>query len=228
MLHSILMKLVNEDPETALHILVNREAFSTEECSVLFTFIHPSWETSRYEWSALWCVRTTAVQWTEQVCYPECQNADADFSCSCSVKEISAAGFNLREVKVSGNLRFGSNVCILESKTVAEESRRALYFCVELLDTVVLWSQRITLPMPRQELQVAISNLVCHSEMESTKGQWFLHQWWMVTKTLFLGAWGGLCGGIPGDCCNDQTQLCKRWSHRRGKRREQLGREAII
>ncbi|KFO21573.1 ubiquitin carboxyl-terminal hydrolase 16 isoform X1 [Fukomys damarensis] len=189
-------EVVNEDPETAFYTLANREAFSTDECSIQ----HCLYQFTRNE-----KLRDANKLLCEVCTWRQCNGPKANIKgerkhvytnakkqmlislappvLTLHLKRFQQAGFSLR--KVNKHIQFPEILdlapfCTLKCKNVAEENARVLYSLYGVVEhSGTMRSGHYTAYAKTRTTNNHLSNLVLHAdipqdfEMESTKGQWF-------------------------------------------------------
>lgn len=189
-------EVMNEDPETAFCTLANREAFSTDECSIQHCLYQFTQNEKLQDANKLLC----EVCSRRQCNGPKANikgdrrhvytNAKKQMLVSLAppvltlhLKRFQQAGFNLR--KVNKHIKFPEILdlapfCTLKCKNVAEESTRVLYSLYGVVEhSGTMRSGHYTAYAKERTASCHLSNLVLHGdipqdcEMESTKGQWF-------------------------------------------------------
>uniref|UniRef100_A0A8C6H3B2 Ubiquitin carboxyl-terminal hydrolase 16 n=1 Tax=Mus spicilegus TaxID=10103 RepID=A0A8C6H3B2_MUSSI len=189
-------EVMNEDPETAFCTLANREAFSTDECSIQHCLYQFTRNEKLQDANKLLCEVCTRrqcngpkanIKGDRRHVYT---NAKKQMLVSLAppvltlhLKRFQQAGFNLR--KVNKHIKFPEILdlapfCTLKCKNVAEESTRVLYSLYGVVEhSGTMRSGHYTAYAKERTASCHLSNLVLHGdipqdcEMESTKGQWF-------------------------------------------------------
>ncbi|XP_051006132.1 ubiquitin carboxyl-terminal hydrolase 16 [Acomys russatus] len=196
--HSVakVYEFMNEDPETAFCTLANREAFSTDECSVQHCLYQFTRNEKLQDANKLLCEVCTKRQCDGSKANIKGErrhvytNAKKQMLVSLAppvltlhLKRFQQAGFNLR--KVNKHIKFPEILdlapfCTLKCKNVAEESTRVLYSLYGVVEhSGTMRSGHYTAYAKARTTSSHLSNLVLHGdipqdcEMESTKGQWF-------------------------------------------------------
>ncbi|XP_029400187.1 ubiquitin carboxyl-terminal hydrolase 16 isoform X3 [Mus pahari] len=193
---STVYEVINGDPETAFCTLANREAFSTDECSIQHCLYQFTRNEKLQDANKLLCEVCTRRQ-----CNGPKANIKGDRKhvytnakkqmlvslappvLTLHLKRFQQAGFNLR--KVNKHIKFPEILdlapfCTLKCKNVAEESTRVLYSLYGVVEhSGTMRSGHYTAYAKERTPSCHLSNLVLHGdipqdcEMESTKGQWF-------------------------------------------------------
>ncbi|XP_004646384.1 ubiquitin carboxyl-terminal hydrolase 16 [Octodon degus] len=191
-----LYEVVNEDPETAFYTLANREAFSTDECSIQHCLYQFTRNEKLRDANKLLCEVCTRRQYSGQKANIKGErkhvytNAKKQMLISLAppvltlhLKRFQQAGFSLR--KVNKHIKFPEILdlapfCTLKCKNVAEENTRVLYSLYGIVEhSGTMRSGHYTAYAKARSANNHLSNLVLHGdipqdfEMESTKGQWF-------------------------------------------------------
>ncbi|XP_029326255.1 ubiquitin carboxyl-terminal hydrolase 16 isoform X2 [Mus caroli] len=189
-------EVMNEDPETAFCTLANREAFSSDECSIQHCLYQFTRNEKLQDANKLLCEVCTRrqcngpkanIKGDRRHVYT---NAKKQMLVSLAppvltlhLKRFQQAGFNLR--KVNKHIKFPEILdlapfCTLKCKNVAEESTRVLYSLYGVVEhSGTMRSGHYTAYAKERTASCHLSNLVLHGdipqdcEMESTKGQWF-------------------------------------------------------
>ncbi|XP_028612191.1 ubiquitin carboxyl-terminal hydrolase 16 isoform X1 [Grammomys surdaster] len=189
-------EVMNEDPETAFCTLANREAFSTDECSIQHCLYQFTRNEKLQDANKLLCEVCTRRQCNGPKANIKGErkhvytNAKKQMLVSLAppvltlhLKRFQQAGFNLR--KVNKHIKFPEILdlapfCTLKCKNVAEESTRVLYSLYGVVEhSGTMRSGHYTAYAKERTASCHLSNLVLHGdvpqdcEMESTKGQWF-------------------------------------------------------
>ncbi|KAL1788523.1 ubiquitin carboxyl-terminal hydrolase 16 isoform X1 [Sigmodon hispidus] len=189
-------EVMNEDPETAFCTLANREAFSTDECSVQHCLYQFTRNEKLQDANKLLCEVCTRRQGngpkenTKGERKHVYTNAKKQMLVSLAppvltlhLKRFQQAGFNLR--KINKHIKFPEILdlapfCTLKCKNVAEDSKRVLYSLYGVVEhSGTMRSGHYTAYAKARTASSHLSNLVLHGdipqdcEMESTKGQWF-------------------------------------------------------
>ncbi|XP_052015023.1 ubiquitin carboxyl-terminal hydrolase 16 isoform X2 [Apodemus sylvaticus] len=189
-------EIVNEDPETAFCTLANREAFSTDECSIQHCLYQFTRNEKLQDANKLLCEVCTRRQCNGPKANIKGErkrvytNAKKQMLVSLAppvltlhLKRFQQAGFNLR--KVNKHIKFPEILdlapfCTLKCKNVAEESTRVLYSLYGVVEhSGTMRSGHYTAYAKERTASCHLSDLVLHGdipqdcEMESTKGQWF-------------------------------------------------------
>ncbi|XP_076799226.1 ubiquitin carboxyl-terminal hydrolase 16 isoform X2 [Arvicanthis niloticus] len=189
-------EIMNEDPETAFCTLANREAFSTDECSIQHCLYQFTRNEKLQDANKLLCEVCTRRQCNGPKANIKGErkhvytNAKKQMLVSLAppvltlhLKRFQQAGFNLR--KINKHIKFPEILdlapfCTLKCKNVAEESTRVLYSLYGVVEhSGTMRSGHYTAYAKERAASCHLSNLVLHGdipqdcEMESTKGQWF-------------------------------------------------------
>lgn len=189
-------EVMNEDPETAFCTLANREAFSTDECSIQHCLYQFTRNEKLQDANKLLCEVCTRRQGNGPKANIKGErkhvytNAKKQMLVSLAppvltlhLKRFQQAGFNLR--KVNKHIKFPEILdlapfCTLKCKNVVEESTRVLYSLYGVVEhSGTMRSGHYTAYAKARTASSHLSNLVLHGdipqdcEMESTKGQWF-------------------------------------------------------
>ncbi|XP_060054563.1 ubiquitin carboxyl-terminal hydrolase 16 isoform X2 [Erinaceus europaeus] len=189
-------EIINEDPETAFCTLANREAFSTDECSIQHCLYQFTRNEKLRDANKLLCEVCTRRQYSEPKATMKGERkhvyTDAKKQMLISLvppvltlhlKRFQQAGFNLR--KVNKHIKFPEILdlapfCTLKCKNVAEENTRVLYSLYGVVEhSGTMRSGHYTAYAKARTANSHLSKLVLHGdipqdcEMESTKGQWF-------------------------------------------------------
>nr|XP_021503679.1 ubiquitin carboxyl-terminal hydrolase 16 isoform X3 [Meriones unguiculatus] len=189
-------EVMNEDPETAFCTLANREAFSTDECSIQHCLYQFTRNEKLQDANKLLCEVCTKQQCNGPKANIKGErkyvytNAKKQMLVSLAppvltlhLKRFQQAGFNLR--KINKHIKFPEILdlapfCTLKCKNVAEESTRVLYSLYGVVEhSGTMRSGHYTAYAKARTASSHLSNLVLHGdipqdyEMESTKGQWF-------------------------------------------------------
>ncbi|KAL6040568.1 hypothetical protein STEG23_019302 [Scotinomys teguina] len=189
-------EVMNEDPETAFCTLANREAFSTDECSIQHCLYQFTRNEKLQDANKLLCEVCTRRQGNRPKANIKGErkhvytNAKKQMLVSLAppvltlhLKRFQQAGFNLR--KVNKHIKFPEILdlapfCTLKCKNVVEESTRVLYSLYGVVEhSGTMRSGHYTAYAKARTASSHLSNLVLHGdipqdcEMESTKGQWF-------------------------------------------------------
>ncbi|XP_073660520.1 ubiquitin carboxyl-terminal hydrolase 16 isoform X6 [Tursiops truncatus] len=189
-------EVVNEDPETAFCTLANREAFSTDECSIQHCLYQFTRNEKLRDANKLLCEVCTRRQYSGPKANIKGEkkhvytNAKKQMLISLAppvltlhLKRFQQAGFNLR--KVNRHIKFPEILdlapfCTLKCKNVAEENKRVLYSLYGVVEhSGTMRSGHYTAYAKARSANSHLSNLVLHGdilqdfEMDSTKGQWF-------------------------------------------------------
>lgn len=189
-------EVVNEDPETAFCTLANREAFSTDECSIQHCLYQFTRNEKLRDANKLLCEVCTRRQYNVPKANLKGEkkhvytNAKKQMLISLAppvltlhLKRFQQAGFNLR--KINKHIKFPEILdlapfCTLKCKNVAEENTRILYSLYGVVEhSGTMRSGHYTAYAKARTANSHLSNLVLHGdiphdfEMESTKGQWF-------------------------------------------------------
>ncbi|XP_022426512.1 ubiquitin carboxyl-terminal hydrolase 16 isoform X5 [Delphinapterus leucas] len=189
-------EVVNKDPETAFCTLANREAFSTDECSIQHCLYQFTRNEKLRDANKLLCEVCTRRQYSGPKANIKGEkkhvytNAKKQMLISLAppvltlhLKRFQQAGFNLR--KVNRHIKFPEILdlapfCTLKCKNVAEENTRVLYSLYGVVEhSGTMRSGHYTAYAKARSANSHLSNLVLHGdilqdfEMESTKGQWF-------------------------------------------------------
>lgn len=191
-----LYEVVNEDPETAFCTLANREAFSTDECSIQHCLYQFTRNEKLQDANKLLCEVCTRRQSDGPKANINGEgkhvytNAKKQMLISLAppvltlhLKRFQQAGFNLR--KINKHIKFPEILdlapfCTLKCKNVAEEHTKVLYSLYGVVEhSGTMRSGHYTAYAKTRNANSHLSNLVLHGdipqdfEMESTKGQWF-------------------------------------------------------
>ncbi|XP_031220187.1 ubiquitin carboxyl-terminal hydrolase 16 isoform X4 [Mastomys coucha] len=189
-------EVMNEDPETAFCTLANREAFSTDECSIQHCLYQFTRNEKLQDANKLLCEVCTRrqcngpkanIKGERKHVYTDAKKqmlvSLAPPVLTLHLKRFQQAGFNLR--KVNKHIKFPEILdlapfCTLKCKNVAEESTRVLYSLYGVVEhSGTMRSGHYTAYAKERTASCHLSNLVLHGdipqdcEMESTKGQWF-------------------------------------------------------
>lgn len=189
-------EVVNEDPETAFCTLANREAFSTDECSIQHCLYQFTRNEKLRDANKLLCEVCTRRQYNGSKTNIKGEkkhiytNAKKQMLISLAppvltlhLKRFQQAGFNLR--KVNKHIKFPEILdlapfCTLKCKNVAEENTRVLYSLYGVVEhSGTMRSGHYTAYAKARSANSHISNLVLHGDIPqdfetvSTKGQWF-------------------------------------------------------
>ncbi|XP_058517706.1 ubiquitin carboxyl-terminal hydrolase 16 isoform X2 [Ochotona princeps] len=189
-------EVVNEDPETAFCTLANRDAFSTDECSIQHCLYQFTRNEKLQDANKLLCEVCTRRQYNGPKANIKGErkhvytNAKKQMLISLAppvltlhLKRFQQAGFTLR--KVNKHIKFPEILdlapfCTLKCKNVAEENTRVLYSLYGIVEhSGTMRSGHYTAYAKARTASSRLSNLVLHGdilqglEMESTKGQWF-------------------------------------------------------
>ncbi|GAB1300406.1 Ubiquitin carboxyl-terminal hydrolase 16 [Apodemus speciosus] len=175
-------EVMNEDPETAFCTLANREAFSTDECSIQHCLYQFTRNEKLQDANKLLCEVCTRRQCNGPKANIKGEkrhvytNAKKQMLVSLAppvltlhLKRFQQAGFNLR--KVNKHVKFPEILdlapfCTLKCKNVAEESTRVLYSLYGVVEhSGTMRSGHYTAYAKERTASCHLSNLVLHGDI---------------------------------------------------------------